>query len=89
MDRSAPYSLHRAGDPLRSFREASESIRAHREAQRQLEDVRALCIYEIHSQGATYAEIAASVELSRARIQQLAKRGQVLVDQPSTLTPRS
>jgi DNA-directed RNA polymerase specialized sigma24 family protein len=66
-------------DPLERYARAGAEQAAAEQLVSYLTDLRARCLAELHVDGWSYARIAGSTGLSRARVQQLVERGRDVV----------
>jgi hypothetical protein len=62
-------------DPLERYHRASADLGLHQAVIGQLATIRAAAVAELHRAGASYAAIAGTTGLTRARVQQLVEAG--------------
>jgi DNA-directed RNA polymerase specialized sigma24 family protein len=62
-------------DPLERYHRVSSDIELHSAVVKRLAREREACVVILHDAGSSYASIAGTTGLSRARVQQLVERG--------------
>lgn len=62
-------------DPLERYHRASADQELHSAVVTRLSEIRASAVAELHRSGSSYAQIASTTGLTRARVQQLVEAG--------------